>query len=289
MSLLFGIYILFPQKVVNASVDIDDKVYYDYGAYDIQYVVDGIWHDGYNVRVIVTNKTNENIEDWEMLFKSQDTITNIWNAGVVYREGDLYIISNNTWNQTIGPQQSIVWGYTANYNDTPEYGRDFEVRERITENVTDEQFEEVFNAMLNCDLEDGERLIVNDAFVIECEEEEQEMPMTRAGAYISTKTGSTRYRIKVLSTSKVVFTVSQTVTIVVNSVKNTVRIKSYKATVDGATIVKQKVTSNLNDELSSMAPCSASVQIKYKNKIYYFVGAVTAYSTGKCRFSFTQI
>lgn len=111
MNLLFGIFVLFPQKVVNASVDIDNNMYYDYGEYDVQYVVDGIWDDGYNIRVIVTNKTNDNIDDWEMVFKSHDTIVNIWNADVACHEGNLYIINNNTWNQKIAPQESIVWVY----------------------------------------------------------------------------------------------------------------------------------------------------------------------------------
>lgn len=288
VSLLFGMLVLLPQNTVSASAN--DNMYYDYGTYDVQYIVDGIWNNGYNVRVLVTNKTNDNIDDWEMVLKTHDTIINIWNAKISYNDDGLYIIDNDVWNKTIAPQETIVWGYTANYNSMPDYGCDFEIRERVTEDITNKQFENVFNVMTNCDLNDGEKIIVDNSFIIECEEEEeQEMQMARAGAYTSTKTSRKHYYVKVLSTSKKAFTISQTATIVVNSIKNTVRIKSYKVTVDGATLVSQKITSNLNVELSNVAPCYANIKIRYKNENYYFLGGVRAYSTGGCTFSFDQL
>lgn len=93
VSLLFGMLVLLPQNTVSASAN--DNMYYDYGTYDVQYIVDGIWNNGYNVRVLVTNKTNDNIDDWEMVLKTHDTIINIWNAKISYNDDGLYIIDND--------------------------------------------------------------------------------------------------------------------------------------------------------------------------------------------------
>lgn len=290
MSLLLGIFVLIPQRTVIASVAVNDNMYYDYGTYDIQYIIDGIWHDGYNVRVVVTNKTEQTISDWEMVFKSSDTIINIWNANIAYNGEGLYIINNDNWNKEIPANGSIEWGYTAHYNDVPTYAFDFEVREKITGDISDENFEDIMNVLLDSDLENGESVTVNNAYVIECVEEDfEEIPKLRAGAYASTKTKSVTFYIYVKSSYEKAFTMKQTAEIVVNSIKNTVRIKSHSFTVTGATLVKKEFNSILNVEQTFAAGSNVSVQVKYKNKSYYFLGMVTAYPTGSCQFDITQL
>ncbi len=288
MCLLFGVAILFPQRVVNASSNADQ--YYDYDTYAVQYIVDGIWNDGYNVRVIVTNKTDQPINDWEIVFSSKDEIVNIWNANVAYNEENTYIISDNIWNKDVPANGCIEWGYTASYKNEPSFIDNLEVREEITENISNNHFESIIDLIEGDKLENGEEIILDNAYIIEyVEDEEQDSPMLRAGAYSSTKTSRATYHVKVLSTKKKVFSIQQTVKYIVNSVKNTVKITSHQVTVKSYAngySGEVKYTSRLNVENKIAAASFATVTIKHPKGKYPIITSVTVYPTGGYRFSY---
>ena len=271
--------------------EFSNKLYYDYDSFEVEYNIDGLWNDGYNVRVVVTNKTDNVIEDWEVLFNSEDNIINIWNADITYNENDTYIISNKGWNKKIEAYDSIEWGYTANYENEPHYGCDFIIREKVTEDMSQEELGNVMDVLSNRDLEAGESVIVDNAYLIECEEEEEENPRLRAGAYAATKSSTVTFKVKVLTTKKKVFSITQKVNYVVNSVKNTVKITSHKVTFTAHAkgySGSVKYESRINVENKTMIASFSTVTVKKGSSKGAVHAGVCVYSTGKCDLSCIQ-
>ena len=62
--------------------------------YTIQYQLDSDWGDGFTGRVLITNNTEQTLEDrvLEMDFARQ--ITNIWDGKIKLHEENHYIIQN---------------------------------------------------------------------------------------------------------------------------------------------------------------------------------------------------
>lgn len=288
--LVLSLFCIVKSNRVKAE-EFSNDIHYDYGTYEVEYIVDGIWNDGYNVRVILTNKTNNVIDDWELLFISQDNIINIWNGDVAYSEDDTYIISNKGWNKRIEGYSSIEWGYTANYDDKPHYGYDYIIREKVTEDMSDEELANVIGVLSDNDLENGESIIIDNAYLIECEEEEK-IPMLRAGAYSSSKSSTVTFNVKVLTTKKKVFGITQNVNYVVNSIKNTVRITSHKVTFKAYAkgySGSVKYESQINVENKTMIASFSTVTVKKGTSKGAIHAGVTVFSTGKCNFSCAQM
>lgn len=288
--MILSLFCILKHDSVEAE-EFSNKVYYDYGSYGVEYSIEGIWNNGYNVRVVVTNNTDKVIDDWEVLFNSEDSIINIWNAEVAYNDNDTYIISNKGWNKRIEAYNSIEWGYTANYEDKPHHGCDFVIREKVTEDMSQEELGNVIDVLSNNDLEDGESVIVDNAYLIECEEEE-ETPRLRAGAYAASKSSTVTFKVKVLTTKKKVFSITQKVNYVVNSIKDTVKITSHKVTftahVKGYS-GSVKYESRINVENKTMIASFSTVTVKKGTSKGAVHAGVCAYSTGKCDFSCMQI
>lgn len=70
------------------------------------------WENGYTGEIILTNNTDQTIRKWNVSFDTPDTIENIW-GGVLNTEIDCYIVTNENYNKTIFPGQSISIGFTA--------------------------------------------------------------------------------------------------------------------------------------------------------------------------------
>lgn len=190
LSLL--LVVLLSKEVVFATEQ-DATITYDYDGYTVTYCIDGVWDTGYNVRLQIVNTSDSTIEDWEMVFSSSDSIINIWNAEVVYNEAGTYVIANAEWNQKIVSGETVEWGYTAQYDDTPDFALDFDVRETITDEVSSEHMEQIFDAINQQEMADGDSVVVDNAYLITCSEEvEDEIPKTR-GIYTVTRTKSMTY------------------------------------------------------------------------------------------------
>ena len=77
----------------------------------VQWSVSSSWATGYVASVMITNKEPEPWTDWELEFDSPHTITSIWGAEIVSREGTRYRIRPLSWNQTLAPGGKISIGY----------------------------------------------------------------------------------------------------------------------------------------------------------------------------------
>jgi aryl-phospho-beta-D-glucosidase BglC (GH1 family) len=78
------------------------------------------WGSGFTGSVTLTNTSATPISQWTVSFALANAITNIWNAQIVSHSGNTYVIGNEAYDGTIGPSQSVTFGFQANGgNPTP--------------------------------------------------------------------------------------------------------------------------------------------------------------------------
>ncbi|RDY32837.1 cellulose binding domain-containing protein [Lachnotalea glycerini] len=85
----------------------------DINSYQATYQIDSDWTTGYNASVILTNKTEETIEDWRVEFDFTDKIDDVWGAKLVSSEDGHYVLENEEFKQNIEPGQAIIIGFTV--------------------------------------------------------------------------------------------------------------------------------------------------------------------------------
>lgn len=85
--------------------------------FEVEFRVDGRWKDGYNANITIRNNGKKTIEDWALLYYTEDKIQNLWNGKQIENEYSLTMIKNAEWNQDIKPGQEVSFGFTAAYED----------------------------------------------------------------------------------------------------------------------------------------------------------------------------
>ena len=83
---------------------------YIYDKCMISYVITEKHYEGYNVNVVITNTSNEEICDWKLQMVTDFSIENIWNA-FQEKNGDSLLIEDAGWNRTILPGQQASFGF----------------------------------------------------------------------------------------------------------------------------------------------------------------------------------
>jgi len=69
------------------------------------------WGSGFTADMTIKNNTNTAVRGWTLEFDFDRDITGIWNAVIVSRVGNHYVIKNASWNADILPGQSIGFGF----------------------------------------------------------------------------------------------------------------------------------------------------------------------------------
>jgi aryl-phospho-beta-D-glucosidase BglC (GH1 family) len=78
-----------------------------------EHVIQSDWQTGFVAEIRITNNGIAPIKGWEVQWSYDDAVaTNIWNANV--SGSNPYTARNLSWNQTIAPGSSIVFGLQAN-------------------------------------------------------------------------------------------------------------------------------------------------------------------------------
>lgn len=281
---------LFPSHVCAAEQE-ESKVY-KYGDYEITYYVDEVWNAGYNVRIQIANKSNTPTQDWEVVLFSDDEITNIWNAEVKYSDDGTYIIENAGWNKNISTGDIIEWGYTANYDTIPNYVSQIEVREKITEDISDEHMEQVIETLAENEIGNHESVIVDNAYVITCLEEIKEEPRMERGVYTLTRSKEKTFLVTVLGKDKKVFVITQEVMAAFNTYTMEACIKSHSATFtsysDSYKLDSKKQVSNINvwgDPVSGII----NIKIKKGSTEMLVCASATVFGNEKFCFNIKQV
>lgn len=106
-------------------------------AFDYDFNIQSTWEKHYNAEMTIKNTSSETIENWELAFRFDGKIENIWNAKVISHDGNEYIIKNAAWNQDIAPQESVSFGMTVQYDgERPDDPYDLDI-EKMEDDITD--------------------------------------------------------------------------------------------------------------------------------------------------------
>lgn len=71
------------------------------------------WGTGFSANLSIANNGTSNLNGWTLEFDAPFSITEIWNAEIVRREGSHYVIRNLSWNSTIPPKGSVSFGFNG--------------------------------------------------------------------------------------------------------------------------------------------------------------------------------
>lgn len=81
--------------------------------YKIDHKILTQWNDGYTGKILITNLSNEVIEDWSLEFESNIDIKYLWNAEIIDKQNSSYIIKNKNYNSNILPGETLELGFEA--------------------------------------------------------------------------------------------------------------------------------------------------------------------------------
>ncbi|MCE9630049.1 MAG: cellulose binding domain-containing protein [Planctomycetia bacterium] len=79
----------------------------------VTYVQSNAWSSGFTGDVRIVNNGSSAINGWTLEFELAATITNIWNAEIVSRVGNRYVIRSAAWNATLAAGGEVSFGFQA--------------------------------------------------------------------------------------------------------------------------------------------------------------------------------
>lgn len=71
------------------------------------------WGSGFNADVTVRNRGSAATTSWLLEFDFAGTITSIWNASIVSKTGNHFVVKNESWNGALVAGGSATFGFTA--------------------------------------------------------------------------------------------------------------------------------------------------------------------------------
>lgn len=82
-------------------------------AYSVEYVLNSDWGSGFSGSIIITNNSENVLEDWVLEFNFDRKINNIWNGVIEDNNENHYIVRNSGYNSNIPAGESISIGFTG--------------------------------------------------------------------------------------------------------------------------------------------------------------------------------
>lgn len=109
----------FPEeyKLLGESTQVQEE------SYSVEYILDSDWGTGFTARMLLTNHTEEVLEDWTLEFDFDREITSIWNGVIEEHEGNHYVIKNAGHNANVVSGSAISFGFNGEggtVEDVPE-------------------------------------------------------------------------------------------------------------------------------------------------------------------------
>lgn len=93
---------------------IEKETVTDNSEYTIESKIQVEWGTGYIGSIIITNNSENTIEDWLLEFDYENTISNIWDGIIELHEGNHYVVRNAEYNHNILPGESVTIGFLVN-------------------------------------------------------------------------------------------------------------------------------------------------------------------------------
>lgn len=79
----------------------------------VDFSVASDWGSGFTANLSIANASTSSLNGWTLEFDAPFTITEIWNAEIVSRQGSRYVIRNTSWNRTIVPNSAASFGFNG--------------------------------------------------------------------------------------------------------------------------------------------------------------------------------
>ena len=86
--------------------------------YTVEVLVPQAWEHAYNAKFIITNTSDETLHNWGFIFKTDDSVTGLYNATELSAHDGTRLFKNAGYNQDIPAGGTVEVGYTAYYNDS---------------------------------------------------------------------------------------------------------------------------------------------------------------------------
>ncbi|GJF14797.1 chitinase [Mycolicibacterium cyprinidarum] len=83
------------------------------GTASVSFVKSSDWGSGFNGDVTVTNTGTQALSDWQVEFDFGGDISSIWNASIVSKTGNRYVVEGVSWNSDVPVGSSTSFGFTA--------------------------------------------------------------------------------------------------------------------------------------------------------------------------------
>ncbi|MEM9221274.1 MAG: cellulase family glycosylhydrolase [Pseudomonadota bacterium] len=77
----------------------------------VSHEIDAVWNEGFVASVSFTPQ--ETVNGWQVELFFDGEITNIWDATIVSRDGDRYLLANSVYNGAVAGGQSVGFGFQA--------------------------------------------------------------------------------------------------------------------------------------------------------------------------------
>lgn len=90
------------------------------GEFEVNYILDDVWEDGFSGFITIHNLTEETFEDWSLEFDYGNEFISVWNGKVDSYDNGHYVISNADYNNVIEPDEVISIGFLVNNGDVEE-------------------------------------------------------------------------------------------------------------------------------------------------------------------------
>lgn len=90
---------------------------YEYENFSVEYIVQNSWVENCNVCVKITNTSDTAIENWKLIWESEDVVSNVYNAEVIC-ENNVYTAKNVGYNQDIAAGETIELGFDVYYGNS---------------------------------------------------------------------------------------------------------------------------------------------------------------------------
>ncbi len=138
--------------ISGSSNNVADLFLWESNDFTVQHKIVDKWNDGYQCELTISNIGENTIEDWNIMFQSDNIIERIWNADIISDEDGVYIIDNARWNADIPAGESVTLGYVASFEDEIIIPESFGISGTEKE-LVDTSYEVVYEVMSMC--EDG--------------------------------------------------------------------------------------------------------------------------------------
>jgi hypothetical protein len=79
----------------------------------VEFSVTKDWGSGFVANMSLANNGNSNLSNWTLEFDAPFEISNIWNAEIVSRQGNHYVLRNASWNGNIPAGTTTAFGFQA--------------------------------------------------------------------------------------------------------------------------------------------------------------------------------